>query len=67
MFSFSPINFFVRGFLGTAAPRVLKFCKKNIGYDLLNCARENQDPIVYHSIYLSIFLFLQTKVLSQIS
>ena len=58
IFSFSPIKFFVKDFAGTTAPRILKLCT-NIGYDLTYCVRENQHPYAYHSLYSSIFLFLQ--------
>ena len=47
-----------KDFSGPFAPRVLKF-GTNIGYSHLYYVRENQHPYAYHSIYLSIFLFLQ--------
>ena len=56
----------VKGFSGTAAPRILKF-GKNVGYDLLHCVRENQPPGAYHFPYSSIFLSLQSNILLQIS
>ena len=55
--SMCKLIFAVKDFSGTTAPRILKF-DANIGYDLY-CARQNQHPCAYHSIYLSIFLFLQ--------
>ena len=58
IFSSSPIKFFVKDFSGTTAPRILKFCT-NIRYDLLYRVRENEHPHAYHSLHLSIFLFLQ--------
>ena len=68
IFSFSPIKFFIKEFAGTTACKILKFCRK-IGYDLLYCVRENQHPHAFHSLYLSIsiFLFLQSNFSSQIS
>ena len=48
----------VKDFSGTTAPRILKF-GTNVGYDLLQCVRENQSPDAYHFLYLSIFLSLQ--------
>ena len=65
IYSFSPIKFAVKDFAETTVPRILKFCT-NIGYDLY-CVRETQHPHVCHSHYLSIFLFLQIKFLSQFS
>ena len=56
----------VKDFSGTTAPRILKF-GTNVGYDLLNCVRENQPPDAYHFLYLSIFLSLQSNFLLQIS
>ena len=56
----------VKDFLGTTAPRILKF-GTNVGYYLLYCLRENQHAAAYHSPYLSIFLSLQAKFLLQIS
>ena len=47
-----------KGFLGTAVPRILKF-GTNIGHDYLYHVKENQHPHAYHSLYLSIFIFLQ--------
>ena len=46
----------VKGFSGTAAPRILKFAT-NSGYHYLYCIGLNQHPNAYHSLYLSIFLF----------
>ena len=48
----------VKDYLETAAPRILKF-GANIGYDYLYCVREIQHSHAYHSLYLSIFLFLK--------
>ena len=56
----------VKYFSGTTAPRILKF-GTNIGYDLLYCIRDNQHPYAYHSLNLSIFLFLPQIFSSQIS
>ena len=42
------------------APRILKF-STNVGYDLLYCGKENWLAPAYSSIYLSIFLSLQSK------
>ena len=56
----------VKDFSGTTAPRILKF-GRNVGYDLLQCVRENQPPDAHHFLYLSIFLSLQTHFLLQIS
>ena len=47
----------VKNFSGTTPPRILKF-GTNVGYDLY-CVKENQHAAAYHSLYLSIFLFLQ--------
>ena len=47
-------------FAGTTAHRISKFGTK-IGYDMLYCAEENQPPHSYHSLYLSIFLSLQSN------
>ena len=47
----------VKDFSGTTAPRILKF-GTNVGYGLLHCVRENQSPVAYHFLYLSIFLSL---------
>ena len=47
---------------GTTLPRILKF-GTNVGYDVLYCVRENQLPPVYHFLYLSIFLSLQSNFL----
>ena len=58
--------FFVKDFSGTTAPRILKV-GTNVGYDVLYCVRENQLPPAYNSLYLSFFLSLQSKFLSQIS
>ena len=38
-----------------------------VGYDKLYCVTKNQPHIAYQSLYLSIFLSLQQKFLSQIS
>ena len=46
--------FFVKGFSGTTAPRILKV-RTHTGYDLLYCVKEKQPPPAYHSLYLSIF------------
>ena len=46
--------------------RILTF-GTNVGYDLLFCVKENQPPAAYHSLYLSIFLSLQSNFLLQIS
>ena len=56
----------VKDFSGTTAPRILKF-GTNVGYDLLDCVRENQPPDAYHFLYLSIFLSLQSNFLLQLS
>ena len=55
--------FFVKDFSGTTTPRILKF-GTNVGYDKLYCIKENQPPPAYHSLYLSIFLSLQSDFLS---
>ena len=39
-------------------PRILKF-GTDVGYDLLNCVKENQHAAAYHFPCLSIFLSLQ--------
>ena len=39
----------------------------NVGYGLLYCVKENQPHAAYHSLYLSIFLSLQSNFLLQIS
>ena len=56
----------VKDFSGTAAPRILKF-GTNVVYDLLYCVRENQPPVSYRFLCLSIFLSLQSNFLLQIS
>ena len=56
----------VKEFSGTALPRILKF-GTNVGYDLLCGVKENQHAAAYHSLYLSIFLSLQSSFLLQIS
>ena len=56
----------VKDFSGNTAPRILKF-GTNVGYDLLNCVKENQHAAAYHSLYLSIFLSLQANFLLQIT
>ena len=50
----------VKDFSGTADPTILKF-GTNIGYEYmyLYCVREIQHSYAYHSLYLSIFLFLK--------
>ena len=49
-----------KDFSGTTLPVILKF-GTNVGYDFFDSVRENQPPPVYHSLYLSIFLSLQSK------
>ena len=44
----------------------MKFGTKVV-YDKLDCVRKNQPHIAYQSLYLSIFLSLRLKFLSQIS
>ena len=56
----------VKHFSGTAGHRIMKF-GTNIGYDKLYCVRKNQPSPTYQSLYLSIFLSLLLKFLSQIS
>ena len=56
----------VKDFSGTTVPRILKF-DTNVGYVFLYCVKENQPPPAYYSLYLSIFLSLQSNFLSQIS
>ena len=62
------INFFsVKDFSGTTVHRIFKFGTK-LGDDKLYCVKENQPHIAYQSlIFLSIFLSLKQKILSQIS
>ena len=48
----------VQDYSGTAATRILKF-EANIGYGYLYCIREIQHSHAYHSLHLSIFLFLK--------
>ena len=57
---------YFKGLSATTAPRILTFCI-NVGYDLLYCVKVNQPPVAYHSLYLSIFLCLQSIFLLQIS
>ena len=54
------VFFFVKDFLGTTAPRILKF-GTNIGYDMLYRVKENRHPHAYQSLYLSIFSFSPIK------
>ena len=56
----------VNDFIGTAAPRILKF-GENHRYDSSDCVKENQHAAAYHSLCLSIFLSLQANFLLQIS
>ena len=49
---------FIKDFPGIIASRIMKF-GNNIGYDLLHCARENQHPHAYLSLFFAIFLFLK--------
>ena len=56
----------VKDFSGTTSPKILKF-GTNVGYVLLYRVRENQPPPIYHSLYLSFFLSLQSNFLWQIS
>ena len=56
----------VKDFSGTTASRILKF-GTSVGYGLLHCVRENQPPDSYHSLYLPIFLSVQSNFLLQIS
>ena len=44
------------------APRILKF-GTNVGYDFLCRVKENRHVTAYHSLYLSIFLSLQSNFL----
>ena len=55
-----------KDFSATTASKILTF-GINVGYDLLYCVKENHPPAVYHSLYLSIFLCLQSIFLLQIS
>ena len=48
----------VKGFSETTARRIFKF-STNIGYHYLYPVRQNQHAHTYHSLYSSIFLFLQ--------
>ena len=57
-FLFSPINFFIKEFSGTTAPRILKFLI-NIGYSFLYHVRENQHPHAYYLFICHFFIFLQ--------
>ena len=63
-FFFISNGLFVKDFSGTTASKILKFCT-NVGYDLLYRVREIQHAHAYHSLYLSIFLFLQNRFSSQ--
>ena len=54
------MEIFVKDFTENAKSRILKF-DTNIGNDKLYCVLENQPPPDYHSVYLSIFLFLIRK------
>ena len=47
-------------------PRILTF-STNVGYDLFYYVKENQPPAAFHSLYLSLFLSLQSNFLLQIS
>ena len=61
------VNYFsVKDFSETTRLRILKF-GTDIGYDKLYCVTKNQPHIAYEFMYLSIFLSLQQKFLSQIS
>ena len=61
------VNFFsVKDISETTYLRILKF-GTNIGYDKLYWVTKNQPHIAYQFLYLSIFLSLQKKILSQIS
>ena len=53
----------VRDFSGTTAPRIWK-PGTNVGCDLLYRVKENQHAAAYHSLYLSIFLYLQANFLA---
>ena len=53
----------VKDFSGTTAPRILK-PGTNVGCDLLYRVKENQHAAAYHSLYLSIFLYLQANFLA---
>ena len=61
-FSFFHLLLHVKDFSGTTSPRILKFAT-HIGYNYLYRVRQNQHPHSYHSLYLSIFLFLQKHFL----
>ena len=50
----------VKDFSGTIVRMSLKF-DVNVRYDLLYCVKENRPPASYHSLYLSIFLSLQSN------
>ena len=56
----------VKDFPGTAAPRIFKF-GTNVVYDLLHCVRENQPPDMFHFLYFSTFLSIQSNFLLEIS
>ena len=51
---------------GTTVPRILSFHTK-FRHDLLYCVKPNQSPPTYQSLYVSSFLSLQSKFLSQTS
>ena len=57
---------FVKDFSATTWVRILKFGTK-LDSDELYCVTKEQPHIAYQSLYLSIFLSLQWKFLSQIS
>ena len=46
--------------------RILK-SDTTVGYDFSYVVKETESPAVYHSLYLFIFLSLQSNFLSQIS
>ena len=52
------MEIFIKDFLATTCPRILKF-GTNIGYDKLYCVLKNQAHMAYQSLYLSIFLSFQ--------
>ena len=64
--SLCKLFFSVKDFSGTTLLRILKFGTK-LDSDELYCVRENQPHMAYRSLYLSIFLSLKQKILSQIS
>ena len=55
----------VKDFSGTTVPKIVKF-NTHVGYDWLYCVKEKQPPPAYHFLYLSSFMSLQSKFLSQI-